>query len=140
MRALSLLSRDKIRRKVKEIPNYPFVSVCQRKRKAKIAVKRELSSMLELSSVSDLSNGEPKARFYLLKACTRSTKNQTHIAAKTAKKMMTSHRGVSAMNLDSSSISGYVLFFAAKVRLFFEKRCGNFDNGVTKTTIKRRKV
>ena len=74
--------------------------------------------------------------FYLRSARTRSTTKVTLIAAKTAKKMMTSHRGVSAMNLDSSSISGYVLFFAAKVRLFFEKRCDKNDNGVTKTTIK----
>ena len=41
-------------------------------------------------------------------ACHRSTKNHIHIAAKTAKKMMVSHRGVSAMKRVSSSIS--VLF------------------------------
>ena len=40
----------------------------------------------------------------------------THIAAKTVKKTMRSHRGVSAVNLVNSSMSGLclLLFFASK--------------------------
>ena len=42
--------------------------------------------------------------FYLRSTCTKSTTTVMHIAAKTVKKMMDSHRGVSLMNLVSSSI------------------------------------
>ena len=42
------------------------------------------------------------------RACTKSTRHHIDIAAKTAKKMMVSHRGVSVMKRVSSFISGFV--------------------------------
>ena len=42
------------------------------------------------------------------RACTKSTRHHIDIAAKTAKKMMVSHRGVSAMKRVSSFISYFV--------------------------------
>ena len=42
------------------------------------------------------------------RACTKSTRHHIDIAAKTAKKIMVSHRGVSVMKRVSSFISGFV--------------------------------
>ena len=46
---------------------------------------------------------------YLRIAFTRSTTKVMHIAVKTAKKMTRSHRGVSAVNLENSSMSRFMV-------------------------------
>ena len=67
--------------------------------------------------------------------------HHVHIAAKTAKKMMVSHRGVSSMKWAISCMCGlWLINFGAKVHLFPEIRCDNLAIGVAILQVQGKKV